>query len=269
MDRTSLAERLLRRDKAILLAMVGVLFALTVFYTVLGVGMEMSALEMTAMRGMKDMPGAGVPGAWSVGYAVLVFLMWWIMMMAMMLPSVSPTVLLYASLLRHKGDAAQVPAMTAVFLAGYLIVWAFFSLIATGAQWGLEALGLVSATMMTLTSSVPGALVLIAAGAFQFTALKATCLEHCRSPAEFLVRRRRSGFSGAFLMGTEHGAYCLGCCWFLMALLFVGGIMNLYWIVALSTLVALEKLSPVGSAASKAAGAVLFLWGIWVLLTIL
>ena len=136
---------------------------------------------------------------------------------------------------------------------------------AVASQWALEAAGLVSATMMTLIDTVPGALLLIAAGVYQFTPLKAACLSQCRSPAEFITRRKRPGTSGAFVMGLEHGAYCLGCCWFLMALLFVGGIMNLYWIVGLAALVALEKLTPFGVIAGKIAGAALIVWGGFVL----
>ncbi|WP_347312871.1 DUF2182 domain-containing protein [Defluviimonas sp. SAOS-178_SWC] len=260
-----LTESILRRDRALLVALIGLLFVLAGLYTVYGLGMGMTALEMTAMRGMKDMPGASAPGAWSVGYALLVFLMWWVMMIAMMLPSVAPTVLLYAALLRRGANAGAVPAISGAFLGGYLVTWAGFSVLAATAQWALEALGLVSATMMTLIDTVPGAIVLIAAGLFQFTSLKRSCLNHCRSPAEFLTSRRRPGMAGAFVMGLEHGVFCLGCCWFLMALLFVGGIMNLYWIVALTAFVALEKLTPFGETAGKIAGAALTAWGSFIL----
>ncbi len=262
-----LAESLLRRDRALVLCLIAVLFALAGLYTVLGVGMDMSALEMTAMRAMRDMPGAATPGLWSPGHALLVFLMWWVMMVAMMLPSVAPTVLLNAALLRRGSAPARAPAISAAFLAGYLAAWAGFSLVAVAAQWSLEAAGLVSATMMTLIDSVPGALVLIAAGVFQFTPLKRACLRHCRSPVDFLTQRRRPGASGALAMGLEHGVYCLGCCWFLMALLFVGGVMNLYWIVGLTAFVALEKLTPHGEVASRLAGAGLVVWGGYVLVS--
>jgi predicted metal-binding membrane protein len=264
-----LIENLLRRDRTIVIGLIFLLFALAGFYTVLGVGMDMTAIEMTSMRDMRDMPGATAPGHWSSGYVLLVFLMWWVMMAAMMLPSVSPTVLLYSALLRRRSPAVRVPAISAAFLSGYLAIWAVFSAAATAAQWALEALGLVSATMMTFVDSVPGAIVLIAAGIFQFTSLKRACLQHCRSPAEFIARRKRAGVGGAFAMGAEHGVFCLGCCWFLMALLFVGGIMNLYWIVALAAFVALEKLTPVGEIASKVAGAALAVWGGWILVVAL
>ena len=261
MSLEDLTERLLRRDRRMLVALIGLLIVLAALYTLFGVGMRMSALEMTAMGGMRDMPGGAAPGAWGAGYTLLVFLMWWVMMAAMMLPSVAPTVLLHAALLRRTGGAAPAPAISTAFLCGYLAVWAAFSVLAVAAQWGLEAAGILSPTMMTIVSTVPGGLLLIAAGAFQFTPLKAACLRHCRSPAKFLTERRRPGASGAFAMGVEHGAYCLGCCWSLMALLFVGGVMNLWWIAGLAALVALEKLWRFGPVLVRVAGAAMIVAG--------
>ena len=122
---------------------------------------------------------------------------------------------------------------TGVFAFGYLVMWAVFSAVATGAQWGLETSGLLS-RMMVGTSAVLGAILLIAAGIWQITPLKHACLKHCRSPVGFLSAHWRPGRTGAFRMGLVHGAFCLGCCWFLMALLFYGGVMNLFWIIGLS-----------------------------------
>jgi predicted metal-binding membrane protein len=262
-----MTERLLRRDREIVVAAIMALCVLAGLYTVFGIGMKMSALEMTAMSGMSNMPDPTAPGGWSISYAILVWLMWWMMMIAMMLPSVTPMVLLYSALIRRGAQAARVPAISSAFLGGYLAAWAGFSGFATVVQWRLEAAGLVSASMMTLIDTVPGAIVLIAAGAFQFMPAKRACLNHCRSPARFLAERRREGLDGAFLMGLEHGVYCLGCCWFLMALLFVGGVMNLYWIVGLAVLVAIEKLMPHGKMASRIAGAGLIVWGAVILLS--
>lgn len=253
-----LAERLLQRDRVLLISLIGILFLLTALYTVLGIGMPMSALKMTAMR---EMGGPAISQDWSLGFAVLVFLMWWVMMIAMMLPSVAPTVLLYSTLLRRGPEAQSASAISAMFLGGYLMAWGGFSVVATLAQRYLEAAGIVAATTMDLAYSVPGAVLLIVAGAFQFTPLKRACLSHCRSPARFIAEHRRPGVLGGFVMGLENGVYCLGCCWFLMALLFVGGIMNLYWIVGLAAFVALEKLAPFGHRLAQAAGAVLILWG--------
>ena len=264
-----LTERLLLRDRWLLIVMIGVLFLLAGLYTIYGVGMRMTALEMTAMSGMRDMPGPTAPSDWTMGYAVLVLLMWWVMMVAMMLPSVAPTVLLHAALMRRGTQAVGVPMISAAFLAGYLAIWGIFSLAATTLQFVLEAAGVVSASMMTLAARLPRGIVLVAAGLCQFTALKQACLSHCQSSARFLTERRRPGLRGAFLMGLDHGMYCLGCCWFLMALLFVGGIMNLYWIVGLTAFVAFEKLTSYGVLISKVAGAALILWGGWVVISTL
>jgi predicted metal-binding membrane protein len=269
MSDLGLTERLLLRDRRLLIVTIGMLFVLAGLYTIYGVGMRMTALEMTAMRDMRDMPGPRAPGDWTSGYAVLVLLMWWVMMVAMMVPSVAPTVLLQSALMRRGTQAADVPTLSAAFLAGYLAIWGVYSLAATALQFVLETAGVVSATMMTLIDSLPGGLVLIAAGLFQFTPLKQACLSHCQSPARFLTEKRRPGHWGAFGMGLEHGTYCLGCCWFLMALLFVGGIMNLYWIVGLAAFVAFEKLTPYGSLTSKVAGAALIIWGSWIAISAL
>lgn len=258
-------ERLLRHEGRLLAALIGVLFLVASVYTVLGPGMPMTALDMTAMRSMPDMPGATPPGAWTAGYATLVFLMWWVMMIAMMLPSAAPTVLLHAALLRRSASSPRLRRASPAFLTGYLSAWAGFSVLAAAAQWALEAAGLVSAGMMTLLGTVPGALVLIAAGVYQFSRFKQACLGRCRSPAEFLTRHMRPGVAGAFRMGVVHGAFCLGCCGFLMVLLFVGGVMNLYWIVALAVLVAVEKLVPFGAALGRMAGLGLIAWGILIL----
>ncbi|WP_214644941.1 DUF2182 domain-containing protein [Tritonibacter litoralis] len=224
--RPSWAERVLHQNRMLAIVLMALLFALAAVYTVMGVGMKMSALEMTAMSNMRDMPGGRVPGSWSLGYLGLVFLMWWVMMVAMMLPSVAPTVLLYTRLM-ERGCGSGTPHMM-LFLLGYLLAWAAFSLVATLLHWGAEGLGLVSTTMMTLIETTPGAVLLICAGLFQFTPLKDRCLVQCQSPAAILTRYYRPGPRGALRLGLLHGAFCLGCCWALMALLFVGGVMNLY-----------------------------------------
>ena len=271
MSDSGTVEVLLRRDRAIVIAAVVAMFAIAALYTVFGVGMKMSALEMTVMasKGPMDMMSGGMgqmmqPAAWTKAYAGLVFLMWWVMMIAMMVPSAAPTILLYSALTRRSAHSSVVPRLALVFLTGYLVIWAGFSLTATGLQWALELNGLVSASMMTLTSTTLGAAVLLTAGIYQLSPLKEVCLDHCRSPMQFLVDRHRPGQGGAFRMGLEHGLYCLGCCWFLMALLFFGGIMNLYWIAGLAILVAAEKLTPVGGWFARASGIALVLAGLWV-----
>ena len=269
-------ERALHHERVLVALALAAVCLIAAAWTVAGVGMEMSAIGMTRMTGMADMPGspgARPPGAWTPAYAALVFAMWWIMMIAMMLPGAAPTILLHAALLhaaplhaakaRNGGRADSVAAPTATFAIGYLAIWAAFSLVAVTLQWALEAAGLVSATMMTLTGRGLAGALLIAAGLYQFSPLKNACLDHCRSPAQFLVERRRPGTAGAFAMGLEHGAYCAGCCAFLMALLFAGGIMNLWWIVGLALLVAIEKLAPSGPRIGRALGVVLIGAGLW------
>ncbi|MDA7421823.1 DUF2182 domain-containing protein [Tritonibacter multivorans] len=261
----------MRHHTRLLLPLMATLFLLAAAYTVLGVGMDMSALEMTAMAKMRDMPSARAAGDWSAAYWVLVFLMWWVMMVAMMLPSVAPTVLLHAALHQHRhqqNHSAKTAPQAGAFLGGYLLAWGGFSAIATGLQWGLEATGLVSPSMMILIDTRAGAVVLILAGLYQFTPLKTACLRHCRSPADFLTRRGRLGAFGAFVMGGEHGAICLGCCWALMALLFAGGIMNLWWICALLTLVVAEKHLSRGELFARGVGAGLVVWGLWQLISV-
>ena len=164
--------------------------------------------------------------AWSAMHFGMMFAMWAVMMVGMMLPSATPTTLVYAAVARKAERDGQSVASTSVFVAGYLTMWTLFSLGATLAQWALEAAALLS-PMMVSTSPLLGGALLVVAGLYQFTPLKEACLEHCRSPAHFIAESWRPGTGGAFRMGIEHGAFCLGCCWVLMLLLFVGGVMNL------------------------------------------
>lgn len=255
-------EAVLRRDRWVLLAALIVILTLAWGWLLAGAGMDMSAVEMTAMAGMDGwlMQSA----VWSPAYAALIATMWWVMMVAMMLPSAAPMLLLFARVNRKDKsvDAPLVP--TALFAAGYLVAWGGFSVIVTGLQWGMESLRLLS-PMLETTNRWLGAGILIAAGLWQLTPLKARCLSHCRSPLGFLAQHWRAGPAGALRMGLEHGAYCLGCCWFLMALLFFGGVMNLYWIVGLAVFVLVEKTVPSGQWVARAVGIALILWGIGLL----
>ena len=151
-------------------------------------------------------------------------------------------------------------------MCGYLLIWALFAVSAAFLQWGLGTIGLVSGSMMTINSKVLAGLVLLVAGLYQFSGVKNACLKHCRSPAIFLSEHNRPGLRGAILMGAHHGVYCLGCCWALMALLFVGGIMNLYWVVGLALYVIIEKTLPFGEIISKSTGVVLVCAGLYILI---
>lgn len=256
---TDLLEAMLRRDRWVLAGALIVILALAWGWLVAGAGMEMSALEMTRMAGMDGWLMR--PAVWTPSYAALIATMWSVMMVAMMLPSAAPMLLFFARIHRRSA-AARMPALpTALFAAGYLLAWGGFSIAATALQWGLESLRLLS-PMLETSNRWLGAGILVGAGVWQLTPLKARCLSQCRSPLGFLTGHWRAGAVGALRMGLVHGAYCLGCCWFLMALLFFGGVMNLYWIVGLAAFVLIEKIVPAGQTVARAVGVVLIVWGV-------
>ena len=201
---------------------------------------------------------------WTATEFVLMFLMWAIMMVAMMLPSAAPMILLFATVNRRRHAQGHPVTPTTVFAAGYIGIWATFSLAATVLQWTLHRVGLLSPMMVTSSAMLGGA-VLISAGIYQWTPLKTSCLRHCQSPLYFITQHWREGTAGALRMGGEHGAYCLGCCWLLMCLLFVGGVMNLLWIAGLTLFVLLEKVLP-NRRVPAASGAALVVWGTVVLI---
>ncbi len=257
-------ERLLRNDIAIVLGSVFLIVLGASWYTIAGVGMNMSAVDMTRMAGPIGEPmSMGGAQTWAFSYVVLIFLMWWVMMIAMMTPSAAPTILLYVALKRMGPDKARATLLSLYFLAGYLVAWALFSVAATAGQWCLEFVGLSDGPMMTIRSRMFAGIVLIAAGAYQLSSLKSACLRHCRSPAQFLAEHNRPGGFGAFRTGASHGMFCLGCCWALMALLFVGGIMNLYWIIGIALYVAAEKLLPNARWLVPFTGIALIAVGLW------
>ena len=186
--------------------------------------------------------------------------MWWVMMAAMMLPSAAPAILLYARVRQQRGASAVAPSV--LFVSGYLLAWLALSLIATVLQLAATRTGWIDAMTMRATSPRVAGLTLIVAGLFQFAPLKDACLAHCRSPASFFARHFRRGALGTVRLGVIHGAYCVGCCWLLMALLFVGGVMNFVWIAALVALVAAEKLARRGPLVGRLIGAALVAWGV-------
>ena len=225
---------------------------------------------MSGMAGMSDMPGmAGMAmpqlHAWTAAEFVLMFLMWAVMMVGMMLPSAAPMILLYDRVReRQEAKGASLTA-TAVFAAGYLLAWALFSLAAVVAQWALEQAALLSPMMVSASPWLGGGL-LIAAGIYQWTPLKHACLVHCRMPITFLAHHWHPGGLGALRMGLHHGLFCIGCCWVLMALLFVFGVMNLLWIAALAIFVLLEKVLPRGDWVGRVSGALMIAAGLWLML---
>lgn len=198
---------------------------------------------------------------WDITHLLLLWAMWAVMMTGMMLPSASPMLLSYGFIARRSAPGSAAHRIYAL-AAGYLIVWAAFSLGATALQRMLAALLLVS-PVMEMTNPVAGAALLLIAGVYQLAPFKQTCLRTCQSPLGFLMSRWRSGLSGAFGIGLEHGLYCVGCCWALMLLLFAGGVMNLAVIAALTALVAFEKLAPFGAYGARVSGVLLIATGLW------
>ena len=204
------------------------------------------AIDMSHPLAALTMP---VSARWSAANVAAVLVMWAVMMVAMMLPSALPMLLMFVRLSERCGEVARGYA----FVGAYLTVWFAFGAAATAAQWSLQAAGWVDPMIVSTSPWLTGALLLIA-GAYQFSPLKRVCLSSCRTPAGFLMGEWRAGVGGAFAMGWQHGMMCLGCCWALMALLFVGGAMNLAWVAALSIAVAVEKLMPGGERLGMALG---------------
>ena len=199
---------------------------------------------------------------WALPDFAAMFLMWSVMMIAMMLPSATPMILLYEKI--NQKRESQGRATVALFVGGYLLVWVGFSVLATMLNWALHTGGWLTTMMGRGTPAIAG-VALLAAGFYQWTSLKYACLAHCRSPVGFLMAHWRVGRWGTMRMGIHHGLYCLGCCWLLMALLFVLGVMNLLWIAALTVFVLAEKVLPRGHLLSRIAGLLMITWGSWLI----
>jgi predicted metal-binding membrane protein len=247
-------EAVLRRDRAVVLAGLAGLSALAWAY-LLTLAWQMPHRGMAMAMAMPQMQ------AWGATEVFLTWVMWAVMMVAMMTPSAAPMILTFATLNRRRQAQRGPFVPTGVFVLGYLLVWGGFSVVATGVQWGLHTAALLS-PMMVSTSPALGGLLLLAAGIFQWTPLKSTCLTQCRSPLGFLMTEWREGAWGALVMGLRHGSYCVGCCWALMALLFVVGVMNLLWVAVIAALVLVEKVLPRGELVGRVAGGVLVLAGL-------
>lgn len=259
-------ETLLRRERAVVAGGLALLTLLAWSYIWMGAGTGMSALDMTRLALFPHLHAGptSMMGMESTHFVwPLAIVMWWVMMVAMMLPSAAPLMLLYGRALRQTGadtrpGAAYAP--TAFLAAGYLSVWLVFSIGAATLQSVLGPVGLLSTTTWWSSSATLSAVILAAAGLYQLSPLKHACLVQCRGPVGFLMQYWRPGRLGAFTMGVRHGASCVGCCWMLMALLFVGGVMNLVWIALLALLVLVEKIAPAGPLVGRISGVVLLLW---------
>jgi predicted metal-binding membrane protein len=231
-----LTGRILRHERLVVAAGIALLVALSWWFVATGSGLG----------------GPATMEAMAPPFGALVF-MWWLMMLAMMLPSASPAILLYARVRFHRGSEGAI-VQPWVFGLGYAAVWLLFSLVAAGLQQLVPE--------MTILDERPASAILILTGLYQLSPFKSACLRQCRSPAQFLSRHWRPGVAGALRLGVLHGGYCLGCCWMLMALLFVGGVMNFAWIAVLTVIVGIEKLVPRGDWIGRAAGAALIAWGL-------
>jgi len=243
---------LLRHERAVVLAALAAVVALAWVYLLLGAGITMDEMDMGGGQIMLMSP------PWTPGYALLVFLMWSIMMLAMMLPGAAPTILLVTTLGRQRGVGGARSA--GLFSLGYLLAWIGFSAAATALQWWLDRTEILSGELALGSGLLAGG-VLVAAGIYQCLPLKHACLRHCRSPLAFLLHHWRPGGWAALDNGLRHGVFCLGCCWMLMAMLFVGGLMNLLWIAAIALLIFFEKALPWGGRMSRVTGLVLIGWG--------
>ena len=262
-------EVVLRRDRAVVIvALATITVAAWGYILWLAADMDTSAAGMSGFRMIPAGVGLMAPALapWHWFEFVLVLVMWIAMMVGMMTPSAAPMILIYARV--GRSGATQGTALAAVgwFVAGYLLVWSGFSVAATAAQWALERTAVLDSGMAG--SSGLGAIVLIAAGAYQWTSLKERCLKNCQAPLAFI--HRQGGFRrdarGALLLGVKHGAYCLGCCWMLMALLFAGGVMNVLWIAAIAIFVLAEKVTPSRWLISRISGLGFLASGAWLLL---
>ncbi|MEE9218309.1 MAG: DUF2182 domain-containing protein [Acidobacteriota bacterium] len=251
-------EGLLRRDRVLVLAGLGGVSALAWAYTA-------RAARLMAHGSLA--PGSfGLPRmqAWAGVDLLLLFVMWTIMMAAMMVPSATQMVLTFTGISRRQHPHRDPLLVTSAFLLGYVLAWAGFSAVGTLVQWALHSAALIN-SMGASTSSTFGGALLLAAGLFQWTPWKDACLARCRSPFGFLLTSWQPGAGGALIMGIRHGVYCAGCCWALMALMFVAGMMNLLWLAAIAAFCLLEKVVPAGQLVRHGAGAVLAGWGLYLL----
>ncbi len=225
---STLAENLLRRQRTVILLAIGTLAALAWLYL-----WRLDESSMTEMAMPMALP-------WKPAEFLAMFVMWSVMMVAMMTPSVAPMVLTFAAVQCNRAQQNRPYVASGFCLAGYLAAWTLFSALATLVQWGLHAAAVLNPHSQAVAPWL-GGIFLVATGIYQLTPAKNACLRHCRSPLDFLAHHWREGQGGAFVVGLHHGLYCIGCCWLLMALLFVGGVMNLLWVAAIAVFVLLEK----------------------------
>ena len=260
---------ILKRQSLVVLAALAALTVLA-WADLVWMAHAMAMPDMTAMSSMANMPGmAMAPGfaPWTLAHFLSMFLMWAVMMVGMMTPSAAPMILLYGRVAAHARASGRDFSSAMWFALGYLACWVVFAALATAAQYGLERLALLTPAMASANRIFGGA-VLIAAGIYQWAPLKDSCLAHCRAPLAFVQHHGgfRTGVAASLRLGVLHGAYCIGCCGALMALLFVVGVMNLFWIALLMVFVLAEKVIPGGRILARVAGVAAVLAGAWLIL---
>jgi predicted metal-binding membrane protein len=258
---TQRLEAALRHDRAIIVVALAGIAAVAWGYMIY----EARAMDRTGVCACAGMAMSGPDlRPWSPFVIVPLFLMWAEMMVAMMIPSAAPALLIFARVNRERRKLERPYVPATLFLLGYLLVWTGFSLFAAVAQWALHGWTLLSPEMAS-TSRMFSGILLICTGIFQWTRWKRACLTHCRSPLAFLLTDWRDGATGALWMGLKHGAYCAGCCWLLMILLFVAGVMNIFWVGVITVLALLERVVPQGHRLGNILGAALVAWGVWMI----
>jgi predicted metal-binding membrane protein len=245
-----------RRDRYLISTCLAIITALAWTYLVYVAHQPSSTQEYARMMAAM---GMAVDRPWTVVDAFLTFSMWTVMMVGMMAPSAAPVLQLFAAAQRSR-DTRRLPLAVLMFGLGYLAVWAGFSVAATFAQWALQRASLMAETMRVSEVWLASA-ILVGAGVYQLTPFKAACLRHCRSPLGFLMTNWRDGTLSALRMGSRHGIFCLGCCWAVMAVMFVVGVMNLAWVASLATLVLIERVTPLGFILSRLGGLTMLGYG--------
>ncbi len=247
MEQSALAN-LIRRERAITISAIAILLLTSWGY------LAWMAYGMAYMEPSLE--------SWPLRYAIMIFVMWVVMMVAMMTPSAAPMIITFAKINIEQTSGSYSRQPTGLFALAYFLVWIGFSAAATLAQWGLVAMAQLSPMMSTIDTRIGGA-ILIMAGMFQWTPMKHACLRWCRTPIGFLMTEWRDGPTGAFAMGLRHGLFCLGCCWALMLVLFAVGVMNLVWVAVLAVVVLLEKIVPNGETIVRLFGLGLIVYGVW------
>jgi len=253
----NVTQAVVQRDRKIVLSGLAAVILLTTVYTVY------MARELHVPVDMAMMPTAHISLTGHNDF-LLLFTMWAVMQVAMMSPTAVPMILMYSKIERHNQPQRFPFFRISLFFMGYLILWAVFSSVFALLQMGMHSASLLSPTMATNNPWLSGG-ILIAAGLFQFSSLKQACLKQCRSPVTYLMTEWRGGRGGALLMGLRHGLHCVGCCWIIMALLFVAGVMNLFWMAAITAFVLIEKLTARGENFGRIVGVGLIIWGILII----